>query len=401
MTPLPQSPALAIPAVSAPARPALDVNKQIRVLVVDDSVVMRRLLTRILTSDPAFEVVGAARDGNDALAKVTQLQPDLVTLDVEMPGMDGLEALRLIQAQYPNVRVIMCSSITERGAAVTIDALMAGASDYVTKQHSAGLSDDAYGKLQVDLLAKIHGIFDKKRTPPPHLAQVTTAGPRPTGVTQRVSELPPGATHTSLPFVPGARPFTQKLFAPQILAIGVSTGGPSALAEILPLIPSRFPLPIVIVQHMPPFFTQLLAERLSRLSCIPVVEGLQGMKVQPGTAIIAPGNYHMRLVRRLGGGVEVELNQQEQENSCRPAVDVLFRSIAEVYGGAAIAAILTGMGQDGLLGVRALKALGVPVLAQDKATSVVWGMPGAVVDAQLADAVLPLRAIIPEILRRL
>jgi two-component system chemotaxis response regulator CheB len=371
-------------------------GRQIRTLVVDDSVVIRRLITRMLSSDPGIEVVGSARDGVDALVKVQQLQPDLVTLDVEMPEMNGLEALRLMQVRHPKVRVIMCSSLTERGATITIDALLAGASDYVCKQHSSELSESAYEPLRADLLSKIHQIFGRSMAPgtsaSPSLMATAPQSPAIAGA---------GLAKAPVAQLPATKPFSQTRVVPRILAIGVSTGGPSALAEILPLIPSDFSLPIAIVQHMPPFFTQLLAERLSRLSGIPVLEATQGMQVKAGMAIIAPGNFHMRLIRRRDGVIEVELNQQAQENSCRPAVDVLFRSVAEVYGGAAIAVILTGMGQDGLLGVRALKGLGASVVVQDSATSVVWGMPGAVAGAHLADSVLPLKEIIPEVLRLL
>ncbi len=366
---------------------------KIRALVVDDSVVMRRLVTRMLSSHTGIEVVGSARDGREALLKVEQLRPSLVTLDIEMPEMDGLEALKIMQARFPEMRVIMCSSLTARGAAITIDALLAGASDYVTKQSSSSLTEDAYWVLQAELLAKIECIF--------RLGGRTVA--------TRISQNPPGpavadasrqmsAPVQSSPPVRWAS-VAQKT-APKILAIGVSTGGPSALAEILPQIPASFPLPIAIVQHMPAFFTKLLAERLARISRVPVVEATHGLEVKPGIAVVAPGDFHMRLARR-GSEVCFELDKGEQENSCRPAVDVLFRSVADVYGGAAIVAVLTGMGQDGLVGARCLKGLGAPVVVQDSATSVVWGMPGAIAEAHLADAVLPLTSIIPDILRRL
>lgn len=353
----------------------------IRVLVVDDSVVMRQLITRMLSGERDVEIVGTARNGKDALLKVEQLRPDLVTLDIEMPELDGLAALRLIQKHFPKTRVIMCSSLTERGAAVTIDALLAGADDYVTKAHSGEMAEGAYNALKDSLTVKIHQLFRKKEasTTFSDLAEI-----RPTLFR---------ATHTQVSDL-SQRPKA----IPQILAIGVSTGGPSALAELMPMIPSDFPLPIAIVQHMPPFFTHLLAERLTKLSRIAVVEAQQGTQVQPRQAIIAPGDYHMRVVRKQEK-ISIELNQDPQENSCRPAVDVLFRSVAETYQGAVIAVILTGMGQDGLLGVRLLKDYGASVLAQDSQTSVVWGMPGAVVNAKLADAVLPLKDIVPTILR--
>jgi two-component system chemotaxis response regulator CheB len=398
MTHIPSHAALGTP---SPSKPLLAGANQpgghIRTLVVDDSVVIRRLISRMLSSDPQIEVVGSARDGHDALVKIEELQPDLVTLDVEMPEMNGLEALRLMQVRFPKVRVIMCSSLTERGAAITIDALLAGASDYVCKQHSSELSESAYESLRIDLLAKIRYVFARAyvASAPPSRSQ---AGGGLQGAGLAAAGL--AAQQTLAPQAPALpRSFKSTRISPKILAVGVSTGGPSALAEILPLIPSDFSLPIVIVQHMPPFFTQLLAERLSRLSSIPVLEATQGMQLRAGVAVIAPGNFHMRLIRKLDGRIEVDLNQEAQENSCRPAVDVLFRSVAEIYGGAAIAVILTGMGQDGLLGVRALKGLGASVLVQDSSSSVVWGMPGAVAGANLADLVLPLKDIIPQVLR--
>ena len=359
-------------------------GNKIRVLVVDDSVVMRQLITRMLASESALEIVGVARNGLDALAKVEQFRPDLVTLDIEMPELDGLGALRLIQQRFPQTRVIMCSSLTERGAAVTIDALLAGADDYVTKQFSGDMSASAFDTLKSDLIAKIRQLF--RLGSPPDVKQE-----------KRAASAPEFQCNSTVQISAGLR---GRRTAPQILAIGVSTGGPSALAQLMPMIPADFPLPIAIVQHMPPFFTQLLAERLTKLSRIAVFEAKPGMEVKAGQAVLAPGNFHMRVVRK-SNGVVTELNQEMQENSCRPAVDVLLRSIAETYGGAAIATILTGMGQDGLLGVRQLKNLGASVIVQDSQTSVVWGMPGAVADAQLADAVLPLQQIVPAILRQL
>ncbi len=366
------------------ARPPLAEGfaKKIRILVIDDSVVMRQLITRMLTSEPTIEVVGTARDGRDALNKIPLLCPDLVTLDVEMPELDGIATLREIKLIAPAVHVIMCSSLTARGAGITLDALLAGADDYVTKQHSGEMGASAYDALRGDLLTKIQQLFKVKpasstRRLAPTPSQVAVIAPV-------VSTIP-----------------RRSLVKPEILVIGVSTGGPSALAEIMPMFPADFPLPIAIVQHMPPFFTHLLAERLAKLGKLSVVEATHGMPVSPRLVLIAPGNYHMRLVGKVGQPVVVHLDQEPQENSCRPAVDVLFRSAAEVYRGAVISVVLTGMGQDGLLGVRALKAHSAAVIVQDAATSVVWGMPRAVADAQLADSILPLRDIVPAILRSL
>jgi two-component system chemotaxis response regulator CheB len=344
-------------------RDSVPVGGKIRVLVVDDSALMRRIISRIFESDASIELVGTACDGFEALLKIEQLKPHLVTLDVEMPGLDGMETLCKIRERHSGVRVIMLSSLTEQGAQITIDALMRGASDYVTKPAKEG-----YEHLGTELLFKVRQFF---RRPCGNFAGGAAVSPA-TLATRRIPA--------------------------EICAIGVSTGGPSALVEALPMIPKSFPLPIVVVQHMPPMFTHMLAARLNTVCQIPVVEGEEGMILEPGQAVIAPGGFHMRVVKS-GHDLAIRLDEGERENSCRPAVDVLFRSIVESLNGRAIAAVLTGMGQDGLLGAQQLKARGATILAQDQASSVVWGMPGAIVAANLADAVLPLGDIIPEILQ--
>jgi len=275
------------------------------------------------------------------------------------------------------VRVIMLSSLTAKGSQTTVDALMIGASDYVTKPQGDA-AGTAYQSLAIELISKIKQLF-VCQTSQPHPASVATHAPSAAGP-------------TAIKAAPVAL-----LQRPEIFAIGVSTGGPSALTEALPGVPKDFPLPIVITQHMPPHFTRILAERLTKICQIPVLEAEDGMIASAGQALIAPGDFHMRIVR-AGHDLVVRLDQGPQENSCRPAVDVMLRSIAECCKGRAIVAILTGMGQDGLIGVRQLKALGASIFAQDSATSVVWGMPGAIVSANLADAVLPLSRIVPTVL---
>ena len=343
---------------------------KIRVLVVDDSSLIRRMVSRIFESDPEIVLTGTACNGIDALSKLGEMNPDVVTLDVEMPQMDGLETLRQISKTYPTVRVIMLSSLTERGTSTTLDALMNGASDYVTKPTQG--TESAYEQLAVQLLTKVKQLFPKLNS-----NKLAASLARANAISSG-----PAVSH------PPA----------EICCIGVSTGGPSALYDIWGQFPKNFPLPIVLVQHMPAMFTQMLADRLHSVGSIPVVEGKEGMMLMPGQAVIAPGGFHMRVARQ-GRELIVTLDEGPKENSCRPAVDVLFRSVVEVLGGRAIAAILTGMGQDGLLGVQALKARGAVILAQDEATSVVWGMPGAVVAAKAADHVLPLDRIVPEILK--
>jgi two-component system chemotaxis response regulator CheB len=356
---------------------SIPLGNRIRVLVVDDSVVIRRLVSQALSEDPMLEVVGTVSNGNLGLAKIAQTNPDVVTLDVEMPEMDGLEMLRQLSKREVRPRVVMFSTLTERGAAATLDALALGAADYVAKAANGGSLDRSFASLRDELIPKVKQFFVLAQpNPEPPRSQPVRAG------------------------VPRAMPHSILGNRAKTLVIGVSTGGPTALGAIIPQIPADFPLPILIVQHMPPLFTRLLAERLQTCTPLKVEEAAQGSEVVPGKILIAPGDYHMRL-RNAGKGLMVSLDQAPPENSCRPAVDVLFRSAGEVFGGAAIGAILTGMGQDGLRGVEVLKAAGAFVIAQDEASSVVWGMPGAVVSAGLADVVVPLENVIPEVLRRI
>jgi len=355
-------------------------GERIRVLVVDDSVVIRRLVTHALDQDPALEVVGAASNGAIALQRIPQLNPDVLTLDIEMPEMDGLETLRRVRREYPQLRVIMFSTLTERGAEVTLEALSLGADDYVTKASNEGSLDRSMARLREELVPKIKQFFHV----PAQSRAVARSEPA------HVVAAPLAARSTSV--VQSAK------VRPKVIVIGVSTGGPTALGSILPELPAGFPLPVLVVQHMPPLFTRLLAERLHSSCRLPVEEASQSDPVEAGKILIAPGDFHLKVVSN-GGGVRVYLDQAPPLNSCRPAVDALFTSIADVYGGAVIAAVLTGMGQDGLRGAEILKAQGASVLAQDEASSVVWGMPGAVVNAGLADRVLPLDQVVPEILR--
>jgi two-component system, chemotaxis family, protein-glutamate methylesterase/glutaminase len=347
----------------------------IRVLVVDDSSVIRKVLGEALASDPTVEVAGIAADGRIALAKLAQLHPDLVTLDVEMPNMGGLETIREIRKLYPKLPIIMFSTLTERGAATTLEALALGASDYVTKPSNTGSLNVTLERIKQDLIPKIKALCARS-----------------SGVK------PPRAVPTIVPTAaPAPRP---RQFSPiEILAIGTSTGGPNALAEVLPSLPRDFPVPIVIVQHMPPLFTRLLAERLNKQTVIRVHEGEPGTKLEPGHAWIAPGDYHMTIERR-GTAVHLAMNQDPPENSCRPAVDPLFRSAASAFGPNVLAVVLTGMGSDGVIGSQFVHERGGQVYVQDEATSVVWGMPGQVASAGLADGVFPLPSIAQEIVRR-
>jgi len=362
--------------VSMKAKKILQPGERIRVLVIDDSVVIRRLVTHALEQDPALEVVGVAANGAIALRRIPVVNPDVLTLDVEMPEMDGLETLRRVRKEFPHVRVIMFSTLTERGAAVTLEALTLGADDYVTKASNAGSLEESMASLRKELIPKLKQFF---------ILSGSVASATVSQGAQTVRYLGPNQ-------VPRQRT------PPQVVGIGVSTGGPTALSVIVPQFPENFPLPVLVVQHMPAIFTQFLAARLQALARLKVREAVDGEEAQPGKILIAPGDYHMKVVNGEKG-VRIRLDQSPHVNSCRPSVDALFYSLAEVYGGSVISVILTGMGQDGLRGVEKLKAQGAYVLAQDEGSSVVWGMPGAVVNAGLADGVLPLEKVVPEVLR--
>lgn len=351
---------------------------RIRVLIVDDAVVMRRMITEALGSDAEIEVVGAAANGKIALQKIPQVNPDIITMDVEMPEMDGLQTVRELRKIYPKLPVIMFSTLTMRGAASTLDALAAGATDYVTKPANVGNIVEGISQLKSELMPKI-------KLHCRHLVSFTGSAP-------------------ILPTLPGTKgislaPPNSSLVAPDIFAIGCSTGGPNALATLFADITSPLPVPGVIVQHMPPLFTKMLAERLAKNSPNRFVEGEQGQLLERGCVYIAPGGFHME-VRREGSTVRIHLHEGPPENSCRPAVDILFRSVAAIYGPSILALIMTGMGQDGLRGCQHIRERGGRVLTQDEATSVVWGMPGYVAQAGLAEKVLPLPQLGAEVMRR-
>lgn len=348
---------------------------KIRVLVVDDAVVMRKLISEALSRDPDIEVAGVAAHGRIALQKLTQVNPDVITLDVEMPEMDGLATLRELRKTHPKLPVIMFSTLTSRGAATTLDALSAGATDYVAKPANVGSVTESIDRLQNELVTKIKV----------HCRHAGTA----CWTGSAKGAMPPA-------IVSANRPIAAQ---PEVVCLGTSTGGPNALVEVFKYLPADFPLPILIVQHMPPIFTAMLAERLTSLHSVPVHEGFEGQWVEPGHGYIAPGGRHME-VRRAGGRRFLHLTDEPPENSCRPAVDVLFRSAVTVYGANVLGVVMTGMGQDGLRGCQWIRERGGQVIVQDEASSVVWGMPGFVAQGGLADKIVPLNQIAGEIVRR-
>lgn len=345
---------------------------RVRVLIVDDSVVVRKVLTDALSADPGLEVVGAAANGSIGLQKITQVNPDVVILDVEMPELDGVETVRRIRAGWPNLPVIMCSALTERGGDTTLRALANGASDYVTKPSQLGSRDHALSFFKAELVAKVKALTSTASLPAPPLRVTAPTVPRAAA---------------------GKAPVT-------VLAIGCSTGGPNALATLFQGIPRDIPVPVFITQHMPPLFTKLLADRLAIQTGLSVNEAKAGDLVEPGKVFIAPGDYHMTVIRD-GVRTRIALNQDQPENSCRPAVDVMFRSIAKLYGPGVLGTVLTGMGQDGARGAQDIVDAGGSLIVQDAASCVVPSMPGAVVAAGLSDAEYPIDRLAQELMFRI
>lgn len=348
-------------------------TRPIRVLIVDDVAIVRRLVTEALASDPALEIVGSAPNGRIALEKIPTLNPDVIILDYEMPEMDGLATLFEVKRSFPDIRVIIFSSYTHHGAKIALEALWRGADDFATKWSAASIGEMT-GCVQSELIPKIKAVAANRIGPTPSWVSGTSK-------------------------FGGVDPPTVPIPRAGILAIGASTGGPRALSVMLEALPAVFPIPIVIVQHMSSLFTKSLAERLAATTPHACEEGRDGAPVVAGTAWIAPGDRHMT-VERVGPEVRLRLSSGPHENSCRPSVDPLFRSVAATYGTGALAVLLSGMGKDGLEGCRRVKEQRGAVLVQDHTSSVVWGMPGAVARAGLADRVLAIDEIAPEILRR-
>ena len=350
-------------------------NKSIRLLLVDDSAAIRGILSKTLREIPGIKVTGTAADGEKALNFLEKEQVDIVLLDIEMPVMDGIETLRHIRKKYPRLPVVMFSSLTERGAKATLEALVAGANDYVPKP-TATDNDSIVARIESELVPKLKAVYrpsDKSKDWGNETAstKLTTPAPRKKNL-QDVS----------------------------VLVIGVSTGGPGALAEILPHLTVANAPPIVVVQHMPVEFTRLLAERLSKMCKHRVSEAQHGQALQQEHIYLAPGGSHLE-IQKHGKEAKFVLHDGPPENSCRPSADVLFRSAAKVFHSNTLALILTGMGNDGLQGCKMIASEGGVVIAQDEPSSVVWGMPGHVVRAGIADTVLSLDRIGPDIAMRI
>lgn len=363
----------------------------IGVMVVDDSAVVRGLVTRWLEADPAIKVIASAPDGAAALKAQAIHAPDVIVLDVEMPNMDGMTALPKFLEQDPEVKVVMSSTLTARNAEISLKALESGAADYVAKPSSqTGLA--AASEFRRELLEKVKVLASARRMRPRADAGRTTRLPQAQVVRQR----PEGGLYGRAP-ITLRRAGTKQ---PRAILIGSSTGGPQALFTVLRHVAGKVSMPVLITQHMPATFTRILAEHIARQTGLDAHEARQGETLQNGVIYLAPGDYHLRLKQAPSAcAPTVELDQSPAVNFCRPAVDPLFESAAQVFGGAVLAVVLTGMGHDGLAGAHNLTAAGGTVIAQDEASSVVWGMPGAVATGGLCSAVLPLDEIGPAIVR--
>ncbi|MDH7498131.1 MAG: chemotaxis response regulator protein-glutamate methylesterase, partial [Syntrophomonadaceae bacterium] len=389
--------------------------KPIRVLIVDDSVFVRQVISDIVAAQPDMEVAGTARNGAEALERLRELRPDVVTLDIEMPVMDGLTALKAIMASRP-LPVVMLSSLTSKGAEMTVRALQAGAVDFVTKPSGKAAVDIA--QVGEELAAKLRVAAGARPAPSRPLTGIPTGfipgtDPKRSGVAaaptagtpalapRQVSARQPGSA------APGRRPLPQPAPGPEagavparplraLVVIATSTGGPRALAEVLSGLPGDLPAAVLVVQHMPPGFTRSLAERLDGMSPLRVKEAEDGDLVLPGTVYLAPGDFHMRVKRGpQGGGLQVALSQDPPVGKLRPAADPLFASVAAEFDGRVVGVILTGMGRDATEGLLALKQRGARFVAEDESTCVVFGMPRSAIATGQVDRVLPLPEIAP------
>jgi two-component system, chemotaxis family, protein-glutamate methylesterase/glutaminase len=356
----------------------------IRVMVVDDAVVVRGLVSRWIEEEPGLVLAASVRTGRDAVAQVERAHPDVVVLDVEMPELDGISALPLLLEKNRDLVVIMASTLTRRNAEVSLRALSLGAADYIPKpETNHGITTSA--TFRRELIDKIRQLGGRRRRRD-LLPRPSPAAPGARPALRAVEPAPPSIK---------LRPFTAAL--PRVLVIGSSTGGPQALTQVVAGLSGIFErIPVLITQHMPPTFTTILAEHLARASGRPAYEPNHGQPINPGALYLAPGGKHMRVARRNGVPV-IAIDEGPLVNFCRPAVDPLFSSVAQVWGSATLALILTGMGSDGTLGAGDIVAAGGSVIAQDEATSVVWGMPGSAAQAGWCSAVLPLEQIAPKL----
>jgi two-component system chemotaxis response regulator CheB len=361
---------------AAPRMSAATGTPPLRVMIVDDSAFMRLTLSRIVNESPGLVVVGTARDGQEALELIPRLQPDVVTLDIEMPRLDGLSTLREIMAEHPRP-VVMLSSLTTEGARETIQALTYGAVDFIAKPDAkaniAAIAEEVVTKIRRAVQARVSSV--PRPRPASHPANPPFERPA----------LPPAGKNPS-PSRPPARSLQAQ---DKIVVIGASTGGPKALNLVIPKLPAELPAAVLIIQHMPAGFTRSLAERLDSLSALPVKEAAPGDHLEIGRCLLAPGGFHM-LVDKSG---QISLNQNPTVHGVRPALDVTLASVAQNFGGRSVGVILTGMGRDGTNGAALIHSAGGRIIVEDESTCVVWGMPRSALEAGVTDLVVPIQDI--------
>lgn len=367
-------------------------ENDLKILVVDDTVTDRQILARIIADIDKAELVGVASGGKLALSKIDAKAPDLVLLDVYMPDMDGLETLRRIKQHHPDIDVVMVSGVDRETARITVKALESGALDFISKPR--GPSADRNAAELRNALGRLI-LMARTRKYSRQIKGIAGAGKIAPALRPVAKPVPSSSAAAPLHKMVEKKPPIlkrpdRKIGRIDLVAIGVSTGGPNALQEVVPLLRKDFPLPLLVVQHMPAMFTASLAARLDAISPIRVVEGADGQPLDRGTLYVAPGGRHMVVRKTADNRRALALIDSPPVNSCRPAVDVLFRSLAMVCGGHVLTVILTGMGSDGLAGVTAVRRKGGYAIVQDEKSSVIWGMPGAVAEADQADEIVPL-----------
>ncbi len=370
----------------------------VRVLVVDDTILYRKVISDILKAEDNIEVVGTASNGKIALTKIASLKPDLLTLDIEMPVCDGLGVLEHLRREHPEVGAIMLSSLTRRGGEMTMKALELGAFDFIPKP-DGGTAAENQAAIREALIPKINAyarrLSLKKRLQERGHGPIIAPGRRDT-VAGRTGTHPAGEAAGKAPAITPAR---KRALASTIVAIGISTGGPNALTKMLPMLPSPLGVPIVIVQHMPPLFTKSLAESLDSKCALKVKEGENGEPLKNDVIYIAPGGKQMKVVAAGPGHGRIKLTDDPPENNCKPSADYLFRSFAALYKERATGVIMTGMGNDGTKGLLLFKRHGAPVIAQDEQSCVVYGMPKEAVNAGVVNIQVPLDRIAAEIVK--
>ncbi|XZE44144.1 protein-glutamate methylesterase/protein-glutamine glutaminase [Pirellulaceae bacterium SH467] len=371
-----------------------------KIMIVDDSSLYQQLVKNVLRSLADVEIVGQAKTGREALAKIPDLQPDLLTLDVQMPDMNGLELLKEIRRRRMPVKAIMLSSLTAQGTQVTTDALLAGAFDFIHKPNSSDAIASRQ-QLRTLLTEKIEAFQQSRRTSMPVRRSSTSVAIR-DKAKALAADVPPVResveTEDGSDAITSSGDATQQPNRIDAVVIGTSTGGPMALRELIPKLPSDLGVPVFVVQHMPPKYTQSLALRLSEASPLPVLEAVDGMRVEPNHVYVAPGGFHMGLENVMGKPV-IRTSSEAHEHNCRPAVDYTLRSACNFYGGNLLGVILTGMGRDGTAGCKRVKEMGGTVFAQHPEGCSVYGMPKVIVEEQLADRVIPLEKMASWIVR--